>query len=305
MKFKILYLFVIWSLALGASALALGQAGTDMAVLSAGVGARPLGLGGAFTAISDTADAPYWNAAGLGWITSCEITTSQTKLSTDADHYYLSYVSPLWGGTFGLSWVQLSLGQITITSSEVDENNQVQTLGIFSYFSNAYLFSYGKKLNDQFSLGVTGKYLTNDMGTVAGGQASGYSFSPALLAKLKNVPLSVGLVLDDIFNQITWGTGAVETFTPNLRLGFAYRPEKIGLFSFDISQPVKSDHSPSLAAGYEWKADCLSLRAGYSPDGLSAGAGFESGHIRLDYAYVAQAGLSSGNVNRVSLTGIW
>ena len=36
----------------------------------------------------------------------------QTKLSTDADHYYLSYVNPLWVGTLGLSWVQVGTGTV-------------------------------------------------------------------------------------------------------------------------------------------------------------------------------------------------
>ena len=39
-----------------------GQAGQDIATLKAGVGARPLGMGGAFTAIADNADAPLTTA---------------------------------------------------------------------------------------------------------------------------------------------------------------------------------------------------------------------------------------------------
>src|SRR3989339_1554438 len=79
--------------------LALEQAGQDIAVLKAGVGARPLGMGGAFTAIADDADSPSWNPGGLGFVDKAEITTSQTRLSTDADHYYVSYVNPTEWGT--------------------------------------------------------------------------------------------------------------------------------------------------------------------------------------------------------------
>ena len=165
-------------------ALAQGQAGTDLAILNAGVGARALGMGSAFTAIADNADAPYWNPAGLGQITSSEITTMQTRLSTDADHYYISYVRPALGGTLGISWIQVGLGSINQTSAEVDINNEVQNLSIFSYFSNAYLLSYGKNLNEHISVGLTGKYLTSDMAGVSGGQGRGVNVTPGLLIRL-------------------------------------------------------------------------------------------------------------------------
>ena len=51
-------------------ALAQGQAGTDLAILNAGVGARALGMGSAFTAIADNADAPYWNPASPPTLTT-------------------------------------------------------------------------------------------------------------------------------------------------------------------------------------------------------------------------------------------
>lgn len=38
-----------------------------------------------------------------------EITTMQTKLLTDADYYYVSYIGPAWGGTLGVSWIQVGL----------------------------------------------------------------------------------------------------------------------------------------------------------------------------------------------------
>ena len=198
-----------------------GQAGTDIAVLKAGVGARPLGMGGAFTAIADNADAPYWNPAGLGNLSSSEITTMQTKLSSDADHYYVSYVRPAFGGTFGISWIQVGLGNVTQTSTEVDTHNEVQNISIFSYFSNAYMLSYGKNINDKLSIGLTGKYLTSDMFGVAGGQAYGYSITPGILIKPRE-HLSIGLKVDELVNSQSWGTGTVEHAPPKIRLGLAY-----------------------------------------------------------------------------------
>ena len=291
------------------SAFAVGQAGMDIAVLKAGVGARPLGMGGAFTSVADNADAPYWNPAGLGMLDRNEITAMQTRLSTDADHYYLSYIRPAFGGTLGLSWIQVGLGTITQTSNTVDANNEVQNLSIFSYFSNAYMLSYGREFNPHIAFGLTVKYLTSDMYQIAGGQAEGYSITPGILIKPRKGfidGLAVGIKVDELYNWQKWGTGTVEQVPAKLRIGLSYKSPNPGLFAVDFSQTMKAGYAAEIAAGYEWATrDGLSLRVGYNDGGLSAGAGFISGHTRLDYAYVSQRDLTRDNVHRIALTGVW
>lgn len=290
---------------------AVGQAGIDIAVLNAGVGARALGMGSAFTAVADNADAPYWNPAGLGRIKQSQITAMETKLSTDADHYYVSYVSPAFGGTIGMSWIQIGTGSIAMTSSETDANNEVRNTGIFSYFSNAYLLSYGRELNDRIAFGLTAKYLTSDMTQITGGQGYGYSVTPGLLIRLRKkdekhpVGLDLGIKIDELINQQSWGTGTVEKAPPELRLGLALDTQDIGLFTADVSQILMSNYAAEASFGYEWSTDGISLRAGWNNGALTAGAGFESGHARVDYAYVTQNSLSRDNVHRISMTGIW
>jgi hypothetical protein len=281
-----------------------GQAGTDFAILDAGVGARALGMGSAFTAVADNADAPYWNPAGLGAVSSSEITTMQTRLSSDTDHYYVSYVSPAFGGTFGVSWVQVGLSNIAQTSSEVDPHNEVQTLGMFNYFSNAYLLAYGRELSERLSVGLTGKYLTSDMTGIGGGQASGYSVSPWLLLTLPR--LKVGLKIDELLNQQSWGTGTIEKVPPTVRLGLAYQGLAGSLFALDVSQTVRSGYSPEFNLGYEGAIyRGIAFRAGFGANGLTAGAGFSFQHAVVDYAYVNQPSLSRENVHRISLSGVW
>jgi hypothetical protein len=298
---KIFLLFLIFILS--GMAYAAGQAGTDIAVLKAGVGARPLGMGSAFTAVANNADAPYWNPAGLVAVTNNEITTMQTKLSSDADHYYVSYARPALGGTIGMSWIQVGLGAVSQTSAEVDPHNEVQNLNLFSYFSNAYLLSYGKNLSDYVSAGVTAKYLTSDMYRVSGGQAQGYSVTPGILVRRGG--FSVGAQAEELFNQQVWGTGTVERVPPKIRLGLAYRAKNPGLFAVDICQTIRSGYTPVISAGYEYENNGLSLRMGQSENGPTAGAGFKIQHARVDYAYVTQPALSRENVHRISLSGMW
>jgi len=304
MKKLLITLLTVFCLLLTTTASAeIGQAGQDLAILKAGLGARPLGMGGAFTAVADSADSTSWNPAGLGFIEQSEITTSQTRLSSDADHYYLSYVRPLAGGTLGISWVQIGLGSLVGTSKEVDVNNEVVDLSVFTYFSNAYLISYGKKVNELLSFGLTAKYLNQDM-QVVGGQASGYSVTPGILLKLKN-NWQLGARIDELFNHQQWATGTSERVPPKVCLGLAYVKSNPGVFALDVSQTLKSGYGAEGSVGYEWQREGLAFRTGYGTNGLSAGAGFTSGHTKVDYAFVTQASLTTSNVHRVSLSGVW
>ncbi len=305
-------LLIVSLLIVNSSALALGQAGQDIAVLKAGVGARPLGMGSAFVAISDNADAPFWNPAGLAKIDFSEITTMQTRLSTDADHYYISYVRPFLNGALGISWIQIGIGDIEKTASpESDTYNEVVKLGVFSYYSNAYMVSYGTNLTDKLSFGLTAKYLTNDMYQIEEGQAYGFSLTPGLLYK-PNYHFSLGLKIDEVLNHQKWGTGTVEQVPPKIRLGLAYKIHNPGLtISADVSQIAKIGYSPEFYFGSEYimslgkKKDNLAIRLGYAKNTLTGGVGFTDKHIEINYAYVAQQALSKNNVHRISLSGKW
>lgn len=289
---------------------AVTQGGMDIAVLNAGVGARPMGMGGAFTSIADNSDAPYWNPAGLAGISSQEITTMQTKLSSDTDHYYISYATKLGKGTLGISWIQVSLGNITQTTS-LDAFNEVITTNVFSYFSNAYLLAYGLPITPNISFGMTAKYLTSDMFGIAGGQAYGYSVTPGVLLRIAHPAyrISLGAKIDELFNEQKWGTGTIEKVPPIARVGISASEIKYlptgSTIAMDISQTLKSAYSPEFAFGYEYKTGDLSLRAGLLDSNLTAGAGFKSGIAELDYAYVQQSDVSRNNVHRISLSGKW
>jgi hypothetical protein len=289
-----------------------GQAGLDIAVLDAGVGARPLGMGGAFTAISDNADAPYWNPAGLSQIKQNSISAMQTKLSTDADHYYVSYVTPFMGGGLGISWIQIGMSDISQTGSSTDENNEVVNLGIFSFFSNAYLLAYGRNITDNLSFGVTAKYLTSDMPgltSVEGASAWGYSVTPAILYKMSN-DLVIGFKIDELVNYQKWGTDTEEIVPSKYRLGLALHTSMplLGdplIIAGDVSQTNKSGYVPEGSAGAEMTMGNIAFRVGYADTAMTGGVGLKTEHVDIDYAYVTQTSLTKDNVHRVSLTGKW
>src|SRR5580700_4787066 len=68
--------------------------------LNVGVGARGLGMGGAYTALGDDADAIYWNPAGLAQVSGHEFQASDAELTQSTREGFFSYAQTTSFGTF-------------------------------------------------------------------------------------------------------------------------------------------------------------------------------------------------------------
>jgi hypothetical protein len=85
------------------------------------VGARALGMGGAFTAVADDATAPYWNPAGMVYLPYREVLPQhQEKFGSLANHDYIGGVWPLGGpkghnSALGVGLVRFAVDDIPIT----------------------------------------------------------------------------------------------------------------------------------------------------------------------------------------------
>src|ERR1700681_3484963 len=99
------------------------------AFLDTGFGARPVGMGGAFTAIADDSNAPLYNPAGLVQVQWNEMSAMYSRLfsgltlysgntptggdTVHLDQSYLAYVSkPSRFGSFGLSWANFNTSSL-------------------------------------------------------------------------------------------------------------------------------------------------------------------------------------------------
>ena len=89
--------------------------------LKAPVGPRAIGMGGAFTAVTDDATAPYWNPAGMVYLPYREIVVMHAeKFGKLANHDYVTGVLPLGGASgrrmaLGLSVIRMAVDEIPIT----------------------------------------------------------------------------------------------------------------------------------------------------------------------------------------------
>ena len=99
-----------------------GGAGTTGAsVLRIPAGARPQGMGGAYSAVADDLNSLFWNPAGLASIESPEVGALYTSYIVQTTYQVLDYAQPMGPlGTFAVAAGMLDYGSITRTVSLSD-----------------------------------------------------------------------------------------------------------------------------------------------------------------------------------------
>ena len=209
--------------------------------LTLGVGARALAMGGAGTALSDNAYAPYWNPAGLGQLTRYEVSFMHSTLNGEDAYDFVSYIHPLKKrGAIGISWLRVGVDDIPITSLPVVSRpvgpaNRPEVVGSFNNTDNAFLLSHGSRLpafrGIHLHLGGTLKLLYTSgyrsTNAIGGGADVGVI---AMTNPEKSHQLMLGLQASDVFTtKLYWNTpppsadltSHTETILPHLKIGIA------------------------------------------------------------------------------------
>lgn len=287
--------------------------------LSIPVGARALGMGGAFVAVANDASAMYWNPSGMTGIGQSEAVFTHAAWLADIDFNYGGVAIPMGeGGVVGVSFTSLSMEEMERTT----EDNPEGTGQFFSAGSFAVSVSYANKLTEWFSIGGSVKYVNEhiwnsnatgfaiDVGTLFTTPFPGLKFGVAIT----NFGTKMRISGDDLLVQkdISLNNGNNANVNANLstdafdlplalRIGVAYQPisdeDKEVTLCVDAGHP--NDNSESINVGGEFTgfSRILSLRAGYkslfsksSEEQFTVGGGLRydvgAGLIaKVDYAY--------------------
>lgn len=319
---------ILWSgLILLASALPVTVTGqpvtkigtTAAKFLSIPVGARALGMGGAFVSLSDDASSMYWNPGGMARLTAREAMVYHADWVADIDFNYAGIVLPFERlGVLGFNLTMLSYGEMERTTEDQPDG----TGDFFTAGSFAFGVSYARNLTDWFSIGVNAKYVQE---TIWNSSASGFAIDIGTLfttpfpgvtfgAGVSNFGQKMQITGDDLLVQkdISPNKGNNPNINANLttdrfdlplnlRIGFSYEPvtndDQRLIIALDAAHP--NDNSESVNVGFEYSLlqRMVSLRGGYkalgvaeSEERFTVGGGLRyeistGVATRIDYAY--------------------
>ena len=252
-----------------------------------GIGARALGMGGAFTTVADSGDAVFYNPAGLIQVLRPEISgMGAVLLNGKEDDFEGVYVQP-----FGdqLAW---AIGTNQLLFTDGTENERI-------YYGT---FAAPLAIDKSISFGINLKILSVDSPSQPGQQASGWGLDMGFLYHIPILDprygkqINVGISAEDLDTKIRWQAGNEDQIPLRVRggLGYQFTDDLVASFEFsDFDDPNLATHNTLLLAGIEgwFFEDQLGLRTGYTgfqtEDGqFTAGISYRSKTWGLDYAYI-------------------
>jgi len=289
-------IFIFYFLFFNSAAYAAGEGGLPGYYLNLGIGARALGMGRAFTGLSDDFSALYWNPAGLVQQDKVEFLSTHINLFEDTYYDSLGFAYPFFDrGTVAAGITQLYSGRI----DGRDKDNY--PTGEFSDLSQAAFISYGRNIFSFLSFGISTKAILKRM---AEESLFGYGLDAGIFCKYKN--FRIGANSQNVVKPRMEGKYAVDEIPKQLKVGAA-----INLFnndSFILTTDLSRTEYCSAKKYYGVEINPVKLliseynnnfvlRGGYDESRLVYGFGVKFLNFTLDYAF---ARLALGYSHRVS-----
>lgn len=282
----------------GLAPLAQAQEKTMVSLFEIGAGARPLGLGGAFTALADDENALFYNPAGLGFLERMR---------------FGSFYEPRFGATLGdlaLAGSRFGAGLLFFNLGGLERRDaNDKATGTFTYGSTGLVGAGGVRLADlplparfklplfeHLALGLGLKFY--QVSALEGGSGSGLALDLGVLwaqgLAVGGLPLGLrlGAKVENLGLPVEYGTGYTETWALNLRLGTAATVRDL-----TVALDLETRGLIHLGAEYRFTKiglerfglGTLALRAGGFIQGglaLTLGFGLQFQNFYLDYTFI-------------------
>ena len=318
---KLIILIIITIIAPALFGQNVSKVGTTAArFLNIDIGARAVGMGGAYTTVANDVSAIYWNPAGLTRFASGQVLFNHVNWIADMKYDFAAIAIPLQ------NWGTLGVGATFLTMDEMEVTTVDQPMGtgeMFDAGSYAFTMSYARNLTDRFSIGGSFKYIHEN---IRNSNASGIAFDigTQFVTQFNGITIGMSIMNYGSKMQMTGRDMQIQadvnsrlhgnneninanletdrfdlplTFRVGVGMDLLQASEKNDLLvAIDAMHPNDDTESLNLGAEYGF-SKMLFLRAGYkslfardSEIGLTLGAGFRfkmTGitDLQIDYAY--------------------
>ena len=304
----------------------LGQSGANFLQIHATP--RGAALGGAVVAVSEGANALYWNPAGALATENLELSLNHTRWFMDTRLTYAGVVKRIGrSSAAGLSALSYSMDEMEITTVEQSE-------GTGEYFGASDLAlggSYVQSMTDHFTFGITVKYVQE---TIWNEQASQMAFDVGSLYRVDFFNLRLGMAVRNFAGKMIFegenidrrireeqerdleNNPRAERLIPEFRLpqtfqlGIAFDPIALetGSLTLLADANIPSDNVQRMSFGAEYLyRNVAFLRGSYRLNydlgqwALGGGVRVSMGGVEthLDYAFSMEGVL--GNIHRIGV----
>ena len=264
------------------------------------VGARALGMGGAFIAVADDASALHWNPAGLASFRGIQVLGERTSVYSveglDEDAVLAAY--GMEGQGFGVGWMRTAARDL--------------------YYEDTIVAGYGRTMPiegldvglsvKRFAIDAPGYDYYNDPSFNSSGDDA---YAADVGALWRSGKWSAAAVIRNIGEpklKLISTTVETDPVYAEFRLGGTYLFREVMLFSVEWrvprEVPAYYDGSTTLNAGIElWFYDAFAIRTGINRDRIAAGVGIKSKHIRVDVALLSERRI--GSLYRLYAMFVW
>jgi hypothetical protein len=305
---------MLFALVVSSSKAETGQAGQAGAFFKFGLGARSLGMGGAYAGVAEGIDAIYYNPGGLAFSRIKEFGFTYHSLTLDRHLNSAYFVLPARNeAVIALSWINSYVSDVQMRDS--DRN----LFGDFSNSNNSFGLSFSKLLGESASLGANLRYLQTTLDLI-----NSYTVGVDLGALYKPGPnYAVGLAVSDLGSSLNWsstnywsgnrGSEYSDKFPVRVRGGVAgkfmndqliaavdlVKIEKLDFkiysgaeywFFKKITREIEDEEAEDELREIQINKRLLGLRGGYSDGSLTFGMSLYYPYGKLnggiDYAYL-------------------
>ena len=285
--------------------------------LMLGSGARALGMGEAFVAVSDGAVSSYYNPAGLTGLDTRELTLMHSEQFGGLESYNtVSFGMPFSDtAAIGVSLIHLGVGDIKYTrlwdpSQAVSDSNRVEIASRENASDYALYITGARRWGERLHAGGSIKLLHRAIGSV---DAWGYGIDAGIRCDISDY-WTVGVTLRDITGTtIAWDGFSDDRIAFAADTGLAYHgilPIAGGDFilacslAFFGDTPTEKGLNTMHLGGEYLIADLVALRAGSAMGDTSFGVGLNRlpliASSSLDYAFLSHDDLDS--THRISMS---